>query len=125
MSLNDILIAVSGILITSLPIVLVRVNFKRFGNDGSNEFIHMMLSTICLIIQIDFWKILIYGMDVYRADRDFMNWWITAAVVAYTLFVLVPIRKKIYPGSKIGLIDMIRDEIKEKKKKRDHKETQT
>ena len=104
MPLNDILLAVSGILVTSLPIVLVRVNIKRFNNDGSNEFIYSLIGGVCLFIQIDFWKILFYGLDAYKGDRSFMNWWLVAAAVAYTLFVLVPIRKKIYPGSKMGLI---------------------
>lgn len=116
MPLQDLLIALSGILITSLPIVLVRVNFKRFDDDGSNEFIHWILSTICLFIKFEFWKILFYGLDVYKEDRNFMNWWLVGAVVAYMLFILVPIRKKIYPGSKMGIIDMIRDEMKSKEK---------
>ncbi len=98
MPLADVIIALSGILVTSIPIVFVNVNFKHF-NDGSNEFIQLMLVSVCFIIQIQFWMILFYGLEAYKEDNVLRNWWPLIAAIVYVVLVLKPIRKKVYPQS--------------------------
>lgn len=106
MNLLDLIIAIPGIVLTSLFLIFFKINSQRFSK-GINVFIQTMLRFLTALLQIEIWSILFYGKDAWDNDTAPHKWWALLAFVVVFLVVLKPIRKKVYPDEKLrGLFEL-------------------
>lgn len=112
---QDLLIALFVILITSLVIVFLRMRLS-FLDEGYNGFLQILITMLCGIVQLNCFKNIIYGYELMNIKPTVIPWWPSVFWILYVVFILHPLRNKVYPKIKMGLIDIIREEIKNKEK---------